>query len=201
MLAPKIITRAVFEVVRREPMREEEFIRKINSLSGKAYVVGGWVRDWIRGVAPKDKDYMITGVSEEEFTGLFPQALRIGKAFPVYLLEINGASCEVAFARRERKMGSGYKGFEISFDKEVSVTEDLGRRDTTMNSIALDLQTLELVDPFQGKLHILERRIVPTSQHFKEDPVRALRAARQAAQFQFFLDEATRSLMRECRAE
>lgn len=182
-------------------MLEKEFVRKINSIRGAAYVVGGWVRDWIRGITPKDKDYVITGVLEEDFKELFPQAIKVGKSFPVYLLEINGESCEIAFARQERKTGVGYKGFEVSFDKSIRITDDLYRRDTTMNSIAFDLQTLELIDPFQGKQHIAERKIFPTSHHFKDDPIRALRAARQAAQFNFSIDESTIALMKECRKE
>jgi len=182
-------------------MLEKEFVTKINSIHGKAYVVGGWVRDSIRGVTPKDKDYVITGVREEDFNELFPQAIKVGKSFPVYLLEINGESCEIAFARRERKTGVGYKGFEVSFEKSICITDDLYRRDTTMNSIALDLQTLELIDPFQGKQHIAEQKIFPTSHHFKDDPIRALRVARQSAQFNFSIDESTIMLMKECREE
>ena len=182
-------------------MLEKEFVRKINSIHGAAYVVGGWVRDYIRGVIPKDKDYVIAGVGEEDFTELFPQALKVGKSFPVYLLEINGESCEIAFARQERKTGVGYKGFAVLFDKSISIMDDLYRRDTTMNSIALDLQTLELIDPFQGKQHIAEQRILPTSHHFKDDPIRALRVARQAAQFNFSIDESAIALMKECREE
>lgn len=182
-------------------MLEKEFVREINSIHGAAYVVGGWVRDWIRGITPKDKDYVITGVLEEDFNELFPQAIRVGKSFPVYLLEINGESCEIAFARQERKTGVGYKGGDVSFDKSICITDDLYRRDTTMNSIAFDLQTLKLIDPFQGKQHIAERKIFPTSHHFKDDPIRALRAARQAAQFNFSIDESTIVLMKECREE
>jgi len=182
-------------------MLEKEFVRKINSIYGEAYIVGGWVRDSIRGVVPKDKDYVITGVLEGDFNELFPQAIKVGKSFPIYLLEVNGESCEIAFAKRERKTGIGYNGFEVSFDKSICIAEDLYRRDTTMNSIALDLQTLELIDPFQGKQHIAEQKIVPTSHHFKDDPIRALRVARQSAQFNFSIDESTILLMKECREE
>jgi len=182
-------------------MLEKEFVKKINQIHGAAYVVGGWVRDHIRGVTPKDKDYVITGVLEEDFNELFPHAMKVGKAFPVYLLEINGESCEIAFARQERKTGVGYKGFDVFFDTSICITDDLYRRDTTMNSMALDLQTLELIDPFQGKQHIDEQKIVSTSHHFKDDPIRALRVARQAAQFNFSIEESTIMLMKQCRKE
>lgn len=182
-------------------MLEKEFVTKINNIHGAAYVVGGWVRDYIRGVNPRDKDYVITGVLEEDFNELFPQAIKVGKSFPVYLLEVNGQSCEIAFARQERKISIGYQDFHVSFDKTISIQDDLYRRDTTMNSLAFDLQTLELIDPFQGKQHILDRRIFPTSHHFTDDPIRALRVARQAAQFDFSIDESTFALMKECRDE
>jgi len=182
-------------------MLEKEFVKEINSIHGEAYVVGGWVRDYLRGVTPKDKDYVITGVSEVVFNQLFPQAIKVGKSFPVYLLKINDKPCEIAFARQERKIGAGYTGFEVSFNQSITIIDDLYRRDTTMNSIALDLQTLELIDPFQGKQHIVERKIFPTSHHFKDDPIRALRAARQSAQFNFSIDESTIALMKECREE
>jgi tRNA nucleotidyltransferase (CCA-adding enzyme) len=182
-------------------MQEKKFVEKINSLQGKVYVVGGWVRDLLRGAVPKDKDYVITGVREEDFTQVFPEALKVGKSFPVYLLEVDGEACEVAFARQERKIGAGYKGFQVFFDKSISISEDLYRRDTTMNSMAIDVATNELIDPFGGKEHIAERKIVATSGHFKDDPIRALRAARQAAQFGFSVAEATLALMKECRVE
>lgn len=165
-------------------MLEEEFIDGIIRIHGEAYVVGGWVRDTLRGVSPKDKDYVVTGVSEEDFKRIFPYGTKVGKAFPVYLLEINGHSCEVAFAR------SGGKG---------DIIDDLYRRDTTMNSMAINLQTLELIDPFRGQQHIREKSIFPTSQYFTEDPIRALRAARQAAQFKFAIDKSAIESMKQCK--
>lgn len=180
-------------------MLEKDFVKKVNSIEGKAYVVGGWVRDYLRGVAPKDKDYVITGVDEDKFVHVLPQAIKVGKSFPVYLLEINGEICEVAFARQERKLRIDHKMGDRSLDAETSLIDDLYRRDMTINSMALDLQTSELIDPFLGKQHIAEQKLVPTSQHFKADPVRALRAARQAAQFHFSIDASTFALMKECR--
>ena len=69
------------------------------------------------------------------------------------------------------------------YNENTSIIDDLYRRDTTMNSMAIHLQTLQLIDPFHGQDHIREKRIFPTSQHFMADPIRALRVARQAAQF------------------
>ena len=176
-------------------MREEEFVSKITSIHGTAYVAGGWVRDWIRGANPKDKDYVITGVEEEAFKEMFPEAMKVGKAFPVYLLKINEQSCEVAFARQENK-GDNAAG---CYNENTSIIDDLYRRDTTMNSMAIDLPTLQLIDPFHGQAHIREKKIFPTSQHFVADPIRALRVARQAAQFGFTIDDSTFVLMKECK--
>jgi len=176
-------------------MLECEFVEKINSIHGRAYVAGGWVRDTLRGVEPKDKDYVITGVLEADFNELFPQAIKVGKSFPVYLLEIDGLSREIAFARREHSREQD----AVSSSPTISIVDDLFRRDTTMNSMAFDLQTQELIDPFQGKEHIAEQKIRPTSHHFKDDPVRALRAARQSAQFGFAIDPLTTQFMQECR--
>lgn len=176
-------------------MREKEFVKRIISMHGMAYVVGGWVRDRLRGVNPKDKDYIVTGVEEEDFKNMFPEATKVGKAFPVYLVKINGQSCEVAFARHK------YKGDNAvdCYDKNTSIIDDLYRRDTTMNSMAINLQTLQLIDPFHGQDHIREKKIFPTSQHFMEDPIRALRVARQAAQFSFTIDDSTLVLMKKCK--
>lgn len=184
-----------------EDMQELEFAEKIAAAGGRAYVVGGAVRDELRGAAPKDKDYMVTGMSEENFLALFLKAHRVGRSFPVYLLELEGKSSEVAFARRERKEGHGYRGFVIEHSPAVTVEEDLFRRDTAMNSIARDLITGELVDPYGGREDIEKRRIRAVSRHFLDDPVRALRAARQAAELGFEIEPKTLLLMRMSLAE
>lgn len=174
-------------------MLEEEFVRKINSIHGMAYVVGGWVRDTLRGVSPKDKDYVVTGISEKDFTGTFPNATKVGKAFPIYLLEINGQSCEVAFPRHDGEEGQTFS------DPNSSIIDDLYRRDTTINSMAINLQTLEVIDPFHGQDHLREKRIYPTSRHFVVDPIRALRVARQGAQLGFAIDDSTIASMNQCK--
>ena len=114
-----------------------------------------------------------------------PDAPRVGRSFPVYLVPIDGHSCEVAFARRERKTGAGYRGFDVAFSPEVTIEEDLYRRDTTMNSMARELPDGKLLDPYGGREDIAQHRVRAVSEHFTEDPVRALRAARQAALFDF----------------
>ena len=182
-------------------MKEEEFAAKLKAIGAEAYIVGGWVRDYLRGAKPKDKDYLLCGCREEDFTKLFPKAKKVGRSFPVYLLRIEGESCEVAFARKERKQGQGYRGFAVDFGTEVTLEEDLYRRDTTMNSMALRLSDGEVLDPYGGRADIEAGRIRAVSHHFRDDPVRALRAARQSAELGFAITEKTYGYMRECGKE
>ena len=182
-------------------MKEYKFAQKINDAGGRAYIVGGSVRDELRGVPAADKDYVVTGVSEDTFRSLFPKACKVGRGFPVYLVMIDGRASEVAFARRDTKTGRGYRGFEAEFSPDITIEEDLFRRDTAMNSMAVSLQSGELIDPFGGADDIKERVIRATSDCFTEDPVRALRAARQAAQLGFAIEPRTFGLMHACGAE
>ena len=182
-------------------MTEIEFAKKINLLGGAAYLVGGAVRDKFRGVTAHDKDYCITGVDDKTFAENFPNALKFGKAFPVYSVTIDGKNCEVALARTEKKVGAGYRGFKVNFNSAVTIEQDLYRRDTTINAMAVDILREELIDPFGGQKDILEKKIRAVSEHFTEDPVRALRAARQAAQFDFEITEDTLQAMNLCAFE
>ena len=182
-------------------MRQEDFVKAVEGAGGTAYLVGGWVRDHLRGAEPQDKDFVITGLEREAFAELFPAASLIGHTFPVYLVEIDGVRSEVAFARRERKAGHGYRGFAVDFGAEVTIEDDLFRRDTRINSMAYRLPAMELIDPYGGQDDLAHRVIRATSHHFSEDPVRALRAARQAAELGFAIDEGTQVMMADCAAE
>lgn len=182
-------------------MTEFDFAKKIHELGGRAYLVGGAVRDKFRGISAHDRDYCVTGIAQENFAAAFPNATKFGKSFPVYSVEIDDARCEVAFARTERKVGTGYRGFEILFAPDVTIEQDLYRRDTTINAMAIELISGELVDPFGGRDDVLNKKIRAVSEHFTDDPVRALRAARQAAQFNFDISDDTIEAMRSCREE
>ena len=92
-------------------MKEKDFVREASRAGGAVYIVGGSVRDSLRGASPKDRDYVVCGLSEDVFCRLFPDAFKTGRAFPVYRLSIDGESREVAFARSETKTGRGYGGF------------------------------------------------------------------------------------------
>ncbi len=160
--------------------------------------MGGWVRDRLMGCCPHDKDYVICGLDEAAFLEAFPQSVKAGNSFPVFIVPIEGDPCDVALARTERKKGSGYKGFAVEYGPDVSIEEDLFRRDTTINSMAWSLAEDKLIDPFGGRADIKARMIRATSSHFCEDPVRALRAARQAAEFGFSIESHTLEMMNCC---
>lgn len=182
-------------------MTEKEFVRMVKEVNGRVFLVGGYVRDFFLGKNPKDKDYVITGVTEEMFKRLFPFSEKVGNSFPVYLLDIDGESCEIAFARKERKVGTGYKGFEVLSSSDITIEEDLYRRDTTMNSIAMELPNRNIIDPYNGIFDIKSKIIKATSIHFLEDPIRAVRASRQASQHGFMIENETYKLMNLCKEE
>ena len=159
----------------------------------KIYQVGGSVRDEIIGIPVSDKDFVVVGETEAEFLEKFPKAEKVGKSFPVFL--VNG--CEYAFARRERKNGHGYRGFAVEFSPDITLEEDLRRRDITINAIAKDPDFPDrYIDPYGGIEDIRNKRIVHVSEAFAEDPLRVYRVARFAAKFpDFSVDESTIKLM------
>ncbi len=146
-------------------MTEIEFATKISDSGGKAYLVGGAVRDKIRGVTAHDKDYCITGLTENQIAKIFPDAQKFGKSFPVYSINIDGKNCEVALARTEKKIGTGYRGFKVKFDPSITIEQDLFRRDTTINAMAIDILSGELIDPFGGKIDVENKKIRAVSKH------------------------------------
>ncbi|MDR1965725.1 MAG: hypothetical protein LBQ36_03370 [Synergistaceae bacterium] len=182
-------------------MDEAEFAETVEAAGGRAYIVGGWVRDALRGAVPHDKDYVVAGLSERAFRSLFKGAVPVGGGFPVFRLNIGETWCDVALARRDSKTGRGYRGFSASYDERTTIEEDLRRRDTTINSIACDIRAGNLVDPFGGALDIGMKIIRATSEHFTDDPVRALRAARQAALFGYSIEPGTLRMMGAARGE
>ena len=186
-------------------MNERDFVRRVISVGGRVAVVGGWVRDFVRSEKPKDKDYVVSGLDEAIFCDVFPEVKRVGRAFPVFLAEIDGRGTEIALARTERKSGTGYRGFETWADGKVSLEEDLSRRDTTINAMAFELfsdgKEPLFLDPFGGQSDVKRGQIRAVSERFTEDPVRALRASRQAALFGYDIEPRTLTLMGECRDE
>jgi tRNA nucleotidyltransferase (CCA-adding enzyme) len=153
------------------------------------------------GVHERDKDYVVTGVTESAFNAAFPGAFKAGGRFPVYRLEIAQRARDVSLARNETKTGRGYRGFEATPSPLMTIEGDLGRRDSTINAMAVDLETGELIDPYGGLGDLQNGIIRAVSERFADDPVRALRAARQAAQFGFRIEPRTVLLMARCHDE
>ena len=178
-------------------MEIEEIKDKIQKAGGSIYLVGGAVRDEILGRPVKDKDYCITGISAEKFEEMFPMAKKQGKFFGVYRMN----HTEFALARIEKKTGEGHRNFEIRTGEDIRIEEDLKRRDMTINAMARNLQTGELIDPFGGREDIQRKRIRATSKHFVEDPLRAYRVARFAAELGFTVEKETLEQMKQLKAE
>ena len=160
----------------------------------QVYLVGGAVRDALLGLQVKERDWVVVGSTRDELLRLGYR--EVGRDFPVFLHPETHE--EYALARRERKIAPGYRGFTVEFGPEVTLEEDLARRDLTINAIA---QTSDgaLLDPFGGKRDIESRVLRHVSAAFVEDPVRVLRLARFGARFTplgFRIDPETMSLMR-----
>lgn len=174
-----------------------DIANKINDAGGRLYLVGGALRDELMGKEKHDEDYCVTGLSSEEFLELFPMAHIRGKSFEVYDIE----NKEFALARIERKSGLGHKEFEVTTNKDITIEQDLKRRDITVNSIAKDILTGELIDPFEGVKDIQNKIIRATSNAFLEDPLRVYRVARFAAQLEFAVDGNTIKFMNSLKEE
>ncbi|MCL2341639.1 MAG: HD domain-containing protein [Firmicutes bacterium] len=179
-------------------MNIQHIAKLIENAGGRLYLVGGAVRDEFLKDAgagiktcPNDEDYCITGLAGEEFEKLFPEAHSRGKSFEVYDLE----GREFALARKDVKEGTGHKGFKIITGKDITIEEDLKRRDITINSMAKDVITGEIIDPFGGREDIKAKLIRATDTSFLEDPLRAYRAARFAADFEYDVHEDTIKLI------
>jgi tRNA nucleotidyltransferase (CCA-adding enzyme) len=157
----------------------------------KAYLVGGAVRDELLGLPVEERDYVVVGATPEEMVRLGYKP--VGKDFPVFLHPTTHD--EYALARTERKSGRGYKGFTVYASPEVTLEEDLKRRDLTINAMA-KAEDGSLIDPFGGKKDLEAGVLRHVSEAFAEDPVRILRVARFAARFGFRVAEETLHLMK-----
>ena len=158
----------------------------------KTYLVGGAVRDKILGIPVSDKDYLVVGSSPEEMIKLGFKP--IGKDFPVFLHPKTKE--EYALARTEKKVGKGYHGFKFYTSPDVTLEEDLRRRDITINAIAKD-EDGNIYDPFNGIDDIKNKIIRHVSDAFIEDPLRVLRVARFAAlDIKFKVKKETLDLMK-----
>jgi tRNA nucleotidyltransferase (CCA-adding enzyme) len=157
----------------------------------KIYAVGGAVRDELLGLRVSDRDYVVVGGTPEEMERLGYKP--VGKDFPVFLHPKTHE--EYALARTERKVARGYKGFQVYAAPDVTLEQDLERRDLTINALARD-EDGRLIDPFGGAADLERGLLRHVSPAFVEDPVRILRVARFAARFGFAVAPETMALMR-----
>lgn len=175
----------VSAVLREEPSASTDVVQ--------IYAVGGAVRDRLLGLPVKDRDYVVVGGTPETMVELGYRP--VGKDFPVFLHPETHE--EYALARTERKTAKGYKGFQVYADHDVTLEQDLARRDLTINAIAEGEQG-QLIDPYHGVADLEAKVLRHVSPAFSEDPVRILRAARFAARFiEFTVADETMALMRE----
>src|SRR6185503_15507980 len=145
----------------------------------KVYLIGGAVRDELLGRKAAERDWVVVGATPQQMTDAgFRQ---VGRDFPVFLHPETGE--EHALARTERKTGPGYRGFAVAFSPDVTLEEDLRRRDLTINAMARD-ESGTLIDPYGGRADIDARRLRHVSDAFNEDPVRILRVARFLARYE-----------------
>ncbi|MGD9390750.1 MAG: multifunctional CCA addition/repair protein, partial [Thioalkalispiraceae bacterium] len=161
----------------------------------EVYKVGGCVRDKYLNLESKDQDWVVVGATPAELENLGYQA--VGKDFPVFLHPETKE--EYALARTERKTAPGYTGFSFYAAADVSLEQDLQRRDLTINAMAEDVNG-NLIDPYHGKADLDKRILRHVSPAFAEDPVRILRVARFAARFAelgFVVAEETNALMQQ----
>ncbi|MDM0024760.1 multifunctional CCA addition/repair protein [Variovorax saccharolyticus] len=171
----------------------------------QTYLVGGAIRDALLGRTGSDRDWVVVGATPEQMAarGFLP----VGRDFPVFLHPETRE--EYALARTERKSAPGYRGFVVHAAPDVTLEQDLARRDLTINAIALpaervaaadrlELDPADLIDPFHGQQDLQHRRLRHVTEAFREDPVRILRVARFAARFaDFRVAPETLALMRE----
>ncbi|MCG8312698.1 MAG: multifunctional CCA addition/repair protein [Pseudomonadales bacterium] len=161
----------------------------------KTYLVGGAVRDKLLNLPIKDRDWVIVGAKPEE---LIAQGFtQVGKDFPVFLHPESKE--EYALARTERKSGKGYTGFECYAGEDVSLEDDLKRRDLTINAIA-QTDAGDIIDPYHGQRDLADKKLRHVSAAFSEDPLRILRVARFLARYQslgFSIATETHALMQQ----
>src|SRR4029079_8069042 len=152
--------------------------------------VGGSVRDELLGRPVADRDFVVVGATPQ---AMIEQGFKpVGRDFPVFLHPVTHE--EYALARTERKQGRGHRGFEFFASPDVTLEQDLERRDITINAMARD-QNGTLIDPFGGSADLSSGVLRHVSSSFSEDPLRVLRVARFAARFGFVVAPETEALM------
>jgi len=178
------------------------FVRALQQRGARVYTVGGTVRDELLGHPRKDLDLLVTGLPQPDLLRCLRPYGRVqltGRAFGIIKLlphGWDGPPIDVALPRTEISTGIGHRDFEVTFDHTLPVETDLGRRDFTINAMAIDLADGRLLDPFGGYEDLQQRRLRQVSMvAFLEDPLRMLRGIQLAARFALQIERATRESM------
>jgi tRNA nucleotidyltransferase/poly(A) polymerase len=183
-------------------LRALPFYNEVTKAGGKIYAVGGPVRDFILGKQSKDLDIIVTGIDYDLLNNILDKYGKtdlVGKSFGIIKFRETPTSEEidVALPRTEKKTGQGYQGFDVTVDPNMSVEDEMKRRDLTINSLAMDGDG-NIVDPFNGLNDIKNKIIRATSNDsFSEDPLRMLRVVQFATRFGFNLDSQTESMINQ----
>ncbi|MHA2263542.1 MAG: CCA tRNA nucleotidyltransferase, partial [Candidatus Thorarchaeota archaeon] len=172
----------------------KQIAHEIDKMGGRAFLVGGSVRDSVMGIEPKDFDVEVFGVSPEDLVDLlrqFGKVDTVGASFGVIKLWAGGQDFDFSTPRRESKMGRGHKGFLVALDASLSPEEAAERRDFTWNALMQDIITGQIFDFFGGRADIAARIIRATSEHFMEDALRVLRGMQFSARFEMEVEPET----------
>ncbi len=183
-------------------LRSQDWVKQLIR-QGNVFIVGGCVRDAIMGQSPKDIDMVVEGPSIDDVKELlkhFGKSSLVGQSFSVIKFRPEyhtGEDFDIAVPRIDRKIGTGHKGFEVS-TKGVTIKEDLKRRDFTVNSIAVNIKTGEILDPFGGRKDLAAKVLRATDKNaFVEDALRIIRAIQFASRFRFDIEPHTLGLMKQ----
>lgn len=170
----------------------------VNAAGGQAYLVGGWVRDYLMGSPSGDYDIEVYGLALDPLLAILKKHGKpnlVGKAFGVITMTLrDGSIYDIAFPRTEKKVGDGHRGFDVTPDPTLDFATASSRRDFTVNAMGLRLPDLTLVDCHGGRADLEARLLRHVSPAFSEDPLRALRAVQFAARFGFDIHPATQAL-------
>lgn len=181
------------------PNTLDRIIRDLTAAGFRAVVVGGSVRDALLGLAPKDFDIEVYGISYDslaEFLAGLGSVDLVGKSFGVVKLSAAGETWDFSVPRRDSKTGPGHRDFRATFDANITPRQAASRRDFTVNAMAYDPVAGELLDYFEGQADLRNRVLRATSEAFSEDPLRVLRGMQFACRFDLTLDPATAEMSR-----
>ncbi|MFT5170677.1 MAG: tRNA nucleotidyltransferase (CCA-adding enzyme) [Candidatus Marinamargulisbacteria bacterium] len=174
--------------------------REIESAGGRLMLVGGSVRDALLGFGPGDLDFEVQGIPLQDLEMLlmaYGAVNQVGKAFGILKLTKAGETFDFSLPRKEKKTGSGHRGFSVEIDPGLSFSEAAARRDFTVNAMGYDVATKRLEDPFNGQIDLKARVLRHVGPAFIEDPLRGFRAMQLSARFGLDIDNGTAALCRK----